>query len=88
MSNHTPEHILAEKLADCDIKPGDIYYHYRTPDALYKIITLALDEETEEPVIVYQALYGSHLIWTRKLSVWNQKIEIDGKSIPRFTKIQ
>lgn len=87
MTNHSDEDELIIKLTNTNIKVGDIYYHYKNPNLYYKIIAIALDEETEEPVIIYQAQYGKNLIWMRKIFNWNQNIESNGVSTFRFNKL-
>ncbi|XWV25629.1 TonB box-like protein [Tupanvirus deep ocean] len=85
--SHTSEEILSKNIGSINIKPGDIYYHYRSPHDHYKVITIALDEATEKPVVVYQALYGKKLIWVRHYDVWCQNVEHNGEILKRFTKI-
>jgi hypothetical protein len=88
MSNHSPEEFLEKKLENVDIVAGELYYHYRTPNAYYKIIAIGLDEATEDPVVVYQAQYGKNLIWTRNVNNWCQSIEHNHTIVPRFIKIK
>ena len=38
-------------------------------------------------MVVYRALYGDFGIWVRPASMWNETVEHDGKSVPRFTKL-
>lgn len=42
---------------------GKTYKHFN--GQLYKVLFMATDSETNEEVVVYEALYGKHLIWTR-----------------------
>ncbi|MBQ7535790.1 MAG: DUF1653 domain-containing protein [Stomatobaculum sp.] len=46
-------------------RPGEFYRHFK--NRLYQIIAVACDAETEEQVVVYQALYGDYRIWVRPL---------------------
>ena len=79
---------LKEKLhqAKQQVQIGAVYVHYKAPHQLYKLLSVVLNEETEEPYVVYQALYGDNLIWTRSVSVWSEFLEYKGKSTPRFIK--
>lgn len=86
ITNHSDENILIEKILQVNVIPNEIYYHYKSPHLKYKILMVVLDEETEEPIIIYQAQYGNNLVWARKINIWNQIIEHNGKLIPRFTK--
>ena len=86
MSNHSNEEILELLLKNDDIEVGGIYYHYRNPTIYYQVLMIAINEATETPVVVYQALYGKKIIWTRKISIWNQLVEHNGVLVKRFTK--
>lgn len=64
-----------------------IYQHYKGKK--YKIITFARDSETQEELVVYQGLYnseefGNNPIWVRPKKMFQQKVTINGKQIPRF----
>ncbi len=63
------------------IKPGK-YRHYKGKE--YKVIGIAKHSETQEKLVVYQALYGERQIWVRPLKMFTEKIEVDGKKISRF----
>ena len=67
------------------IKKG-IYRHYK--GNLYKVLDTATHSETLEKMVVYQALYGDYDIWVRPLSMWNEDVNTDGKTVKRFTFIQ
>ncbi|GEN24169.1 hypothetical protein HCU01_21180 [Halomonas cupida] len=61
--------------------PG-IYRHYKGPN--YEVLGLAHHSETEEALVVYRALYGEYGLWVRPLSMFNESVEIDGETVPRF----
>ena len=67
-----------------EFTPG-VYRHYKGRD--YRLITLARHSETEEQMVVYQALYGERGIWVRPASMWNETVLVDGREIPRFRYI-
>lgn len=62
-----------------------IYRHYKGEK--YKVLAVAKHSETLEDMVVYQAMYGSGVVWVRPLSMFCQKIESGGKLVPRFTKL-
>ena len=61
------------------------YRHFKGND--YEVIAIARHSETEEPMVVYRALYGDYGIWVRPAEMWNEQIVRDGKTYTRFTKI-
>ena len=63
------------------LEPGT-YKHYK--GNLYKVYFIATHSETEEPLVVYQALYGECGHWVRPLSMFLETVEVDGQTIPRF----
>jgi len=65
-------------------KPG-LYRHYKGND--YRVIGIARHSETLEPLVVYQALYGEHGTWVRPALMFVEMVEIDGKQVPRFTRV-
>lgn len=66
------------------ITPGR-YRHFKGNE--YEVIAIARHSETEEPMVVYRALYGDYGIWVRPAEMWNEQIVRDGKMYTRFTKI-
>ncbi|MCI6810876.1 MAG: DUF1653 domain-containing protein [Lachnospiraceae bacterium] len=52
---------------------NEIYRHFK--GNLYKIVTLARDSETEEEVVVYQALYGDYSIYVRSLAQFTERLD-------------
>ena len=40
----------------------------------YKVLCIALDCDTNEEVVVYEALYGKHLIWTMPIDRFNSLV--------------
>lgn len=84
---HTSEIILKNLLRSANVKKGEIYTHYKKPNLRYKVLNVALDEESEKSIVVYKALYGEKLTWTRKLDKWNEPIKQGNELISRFKKI-
>lgn len=64
------------------VKPGR-YRHFKGKD--YRVILVARNSETEEEMVVYQALYGEFGYWVRPLSMWNETVLAYGKPVPRFS---
>jgi hypothetical protein len=58
------------------------YRHFKGKE--YEVVGLAKHSETLEEMVVYRALYGKKQIWVRPLKVFLEKVEIDGKKVPRF----
>lgn len=67
-----------------EIRPG-CYRHFKGNE--YRVLYTAKHSETLEEMVVYQALYGEHDVWVRPASMWNETVERDGKTFPRFTYI-
>ena len=63
------------------VKKG-LYQHYKGP--FYRVVDIARHSETQEPLVIYQALYGDKGMWARPLSMFVETIEIDGIEVPRF----
>ena len=53
----------------------------------YEVITIARHSETEEPMVVYRALYGDREVWCRPAEMWSETVSRDGKTYTRFEKI-
>ena len=68
-----------------ELKPG-LYRHFK--GNLYRLLYVANHSETQEEMVVYQALYGEQGIWVRPASMWNEHVERDGYCAPRFYPIQ
>ena len=67
-----------------EIKLGK-YRHFKGNE--YEVIAFAKHSETLEDMVVYKALYGDGGVWVRPLSMWNERVEKDGKTFLRFTYI-
>ena len=53
----------------------------------YEVLLVARDVETEEPVVVYQALYGEQGHWVRTLADFTAHVTRDGYDGPRFVPV-
>jgi hypothetical protein len=62
--------------------PLGIYRHYKGNQ--YEVIGFAKHSEMLEDMVIYKALYGERGTWVRPLSMWDNPIEVDGKTVKRF----
>lgn len=62
------------------------YRHYK--GKLYEVYGVALHSETQEVLVVYKPLYESVAeFWVRPYEMFVENVVIDGRSVPRFQKI-
>ena len=66
------------------IQPGH-YRHFKGNE--YEVIGIARHSESEEPMVVYRALYGDGSLWTRPAKMWDETVTRDGVSYRRFERI-
>ena len=77
---------LAKKiLMEYSIKKERFFRHFK--GGMYKYIHSAFDSETQERMVVYQALYGEMAYWVRSEKMFFEKVTRDGKTFNRFTEI-
>jgi len=62
------------------------YRHYKGNE--YEVIGIAKHSETLEELVIYRALYGGKDLWARPLKIFCEKVEVNGKKIPRFEYIE
>lgn len=58
------------------------YRHFK--GGIYKFVGIAKDSETQEEMVVYQAVYGERQMWVRPKDMFFEEVERDGKKMPRF----
>ena len=67
------------------------YRHFKGGE--YEVIGVARHSETDEPLVIYRALYpcpdtpNGEGIWARPLSSWNAPAAVEGKAVPRFAPV-
>ncbi|HEY1038343.1 MAG TPA: DUF1653 domain-containing protein [Bacteroidia bacterium] len=69
-----------------EIVPGK-YRHYKGKE--YEVLGIATHSESLEPLVIYKALYqeeGKNL-WVRPLTMFLEKVEVNGEWKNRFSKI-
>ena len=88
-----------EGIMERDLRPGDIVRNFKRetvhPDSdlyLYQIIAFATHSETNEKLVIYQALYSPCGVWARPYDMFMG--EVDREKYPeisqryRFEKIE
>ena len=66
------------------IVPG-LYRHFK--GNYYEVLYIARHSEDLAPMVVYRALYGDRGVWTRPAAMWNETVEHDGQTVPRFKRL-
>ena len=65
--------------------PTGKYRHFKGTE--YEVVGIARHSETEEPMVVYRALYGEGGLWVRPLAMWNEQVDREDYKGPRFIYI-
>ena len=69
-----------------ELKIGGIYQHYK--GNLYKVLMVAKHSETEEELVIYEALYENGGIWARPKTMFLEQVIINGKFLERFSLVE
>jgi hypothetical protein len=63
-----------------------LYRHYK--GNMYEVLMTAKHSESEEWMVIYKALYGDSGIWVRPYFMFVEKVEVEGKRVSRFEKME
>ena len=77
--------LIQKMLLTYQKKKERYFYHFKGNK--YKYIHSAFDSETQERMVVYQALYGAKAYWVRPEKMFFEKVNREGKTFNRFTEI-
>lgn len=61
------------------------YRHYKGNE--YEVIGFAKHSETGEKLVIYISLYEDNQVWARPYNMFIETVEVGGKQVPRFAKI-
>jgi hypothetical protein len=64
-----------------EVRPGR-YRHYKGNE--YLVLALARHSETEEELVVYRCDYGDRSWWVRPRAMFQETVEVAGRTVPRF----
>lgn len=85
---HAVDDNPAQQFTVPELQPG-LYRHYK--GNYYEVIDIGCHTETHEYFVVYRALYEKAMnprIWIRPYGMFTETIEINGKIVPRFEKVE
>lgn len=64
-------------------------YRHNKSGKLYQVIGVALQTETDEPLVIYRPLYEhdfGYELFCRPYRMFVEVVELSGKRVPRFEK--
>jgi len=86
-ARHIPIQDLKQRLNDTNaaIEIGAVYRHYRAGD--FRVCGFVILESDEQVAVRYAKVEEPAVEFVRALSSWLETVEINGKTVSRFTKI-
>lgn len=69
-----------------NVVAGHIYEHFKRGDR-YRVLAVAKDHETQEDVVVYQAMYGERSVHVRPIATFAEEVATPAGRVPRFRKV-
>lgn len=66
------------------IRPGR-YRHFKGME--YQVVGTAHHSESDELMVIYRPLYGEGELWVRPAFMWNEHVDREEYSGPRFVYI-
>lgn len=64
-------------------------YRHSKKGNLYEVLGVALQTETDEPLVVYRPLYdSSYELFARPYIMFVEQVELGGELKPRFEKVE
>lgn len=72
-------------LAPLPPTPAGRYRHYKGRE--YEVVGVVRHSETLEPLVLYRPLYDDSGLWVRPHAMFFEEIEVDGRRLPRFTRL-
>jgi hypothetical protein len=63
-----------------------IYRHFKGKE--YLLINVVTHSETQEKMVVYQALYGDFSFWVRPFDLFFEKVQVEEEWVSRFEFIK
>ena len=76
--------MAVKMMMDYPVKTERYFRHFK--GGMYKYIHSAFDSETQERMVVYQALYGNMSYWVRPEKMFFENIEKEGRRFARFSE--
>lgn len=61
-----------------------MFYRHFKNKKIYRLVAFAVLEATEEAAVVYQAMYGEHVIWVRTRTNFFEEVQ---PGVPRFAPV-
>lgn len=85
--------ICGETVMQVPPKVNSVWRHFKGTYYVVKSVAFHTEQfdqskPSESALVIYQAFTSDPTVWARPLSMWFERVEVDGKSIPRFTRVQ
>jgi hypothetical protein len=80
-----PAHVPEDDLPPLPAAPPGRYRHYKGGE--YQLLGVVRHSETLEPLVLYRPLYNQSGDWVRPYAMFFESVTIDGRVMPRFTRI-
>ena len=79
--------LIKQMLTEYKLSESHTRYFRHFKGGMYRFVRTALDSETQERMVIYQALYGTNQYWVRPEKMFFENIERDGRTFARFTEV-